>query len=64
MWNLLMVISLLDSHRAQSAASRRKRTTTSLLITRMVNTPTGAVCVFDSESAKRCVVFVPDGPNV
>ena len=64
MWNLLMVISLLDSYLAQSAASRRKRTTNSLLITRMVNNPTGAVCVFDSESAKRCVVLVPDEPNV
>ena len=64
MWNLLMVISPLDSYLAQWAASRRKRTTSTLLIIRMVNTPTGAVCVFDSESAKPCVVFVPDGPNV
>ena len=64
MWNLLMVISLLDSYLAQPAASRRKRTTNSLLITRMVNNPTSAVCVFDSESAKPCVVLVPDGPNV
>ena len=59
-----MVSSLLDSYLAQSAASRRKRPTNTLLITRMVNTPTSAVRVFDSESAKPCVVFVPEGPNV
>ena len=59
-----MVSSLLDSYLAQSAASRRKRPTNTLLITRMVNTPTSAVRVFDSESVKPCVVFVPEGPNV
>ena len=53
--NLLMVRSLLDSYLAQWAASRRKRPTNTLLITRMVNTPTGAVRVFDSESAACCL---------
>ena len=59
-----MFSSSLDSRLAQWAASRRKRTTNTQLITRMVNTPVGAVRVFDSQSPKPCVVLVPDGPNV
>lgn len=59
-----MFSSSLDSRLAQWAGYRRKRTTNTQLITRMVNTPVGAVRAFDSQSAKPCVVLVPDGPNV
>ena len=59
-----MLSSSLDSCLARWAASRRTRTTNSPLITRMVSTPMGVIRAFDSESAKPCVVFVPDGPNV
>ena len=59
-----MVSSSLDSRLAQWGASRRKRITNTLLITRIVNTPVGAVRAFDTQSSQPCVVFVPDGPNV
>lgn len=59
-----MFSSSLDSRLAHWAASRTKRTMNAELITRMVTTPVGAVRVFDSQSPKPCVVFVPDGPNV
>ncbi len=59
-----MFSSSLDSLLSRGAASRCKRTTNSELITRMVITPVGAVRVFDSQSSKPCVMFVPDGPNV
>ena len=59
-----MLSALLDSHLARWAASRRKRNSNRESITRMVNTPVGSVRVFDSQSSKPCVVFVPDGPNV
>jgi pimeloyl-ACP methyl ester carboxylesterase len=59
-----MVSSSLDRRLAQWAASRHKRIANTQLITRMVNTPVGAVRLFDTQSSKPCVVFVPDGPNV
>jgi pimeloyl-ACP methyl ester carboxylesterase len=62
--NLLMFSSSLDSRLAEWAASRHKRIANTQLVTRMVNTPVGAVRVFNSQSSNPCVVFVPDGPNV
>lgn len=59
-----MVSSSLDSRLSQWAASRHKRIANTQLIARMVNTPVGAVRVFDTQSSKPRVVFVPDGPNV
>lgn len=34
------------------------------LPTRRINTPVGPVRVYDSQTAKPCVIFVADGPNV
>lgn len=34
------------------------------LPTRTIVTPVGSVRIYDSQSAKPCVMFVPDGPNV
>ncbi|MDQ3260296.1 MAG: alpha/beta hydrolase [Pseudomonadota bacterium] len=59
-----MFSSSLDSRLTKWAASRCKRTPNADLITRMVITPVGPVRVFDSQSSKPCVMFVPDGPNV
>ena len=45
-------------------SSRKRKGVPAGLPTRFVDTPAGAVRVYDSTAAKPCVVFVPDGPNV
>jgi len=59
-----MFSSLVDSLLTRFSARQRKGTTGGVLPTRSIDTPVGCVRVYDSESAKPCVVFVPDGPNV
>ena len=53
------VDSLLTSY-----SSKKRRGIPACPSTQFVDTPVGAVRVFDSATAKPCVVFVPDGPNV
>jgi pimeloyl-ACP methyl ester carboxylesterase len=45
-------------------SSKKRRRIPPRLPTQLIGTPAGAVRVFDSATAKPCVVFVPDGPNV
>ena len=59
-----MFSSLVDSLLTRFSARQRKGVTGGVLPTRRIDTPVGCVRVYDSESAKPCVVFVPDGPNV
>ena len=59
-----MFSARLDSYLAKWAASRRGDARPANIITCEVNTPRGIVRVFDSQSTRPCVVFVPDGPNV
>jgi len=59
-----MFSSLVDSLLTRFSARQRKGVTGGVLPTRRIETPVGCVRVYDSESAKPCVVFVPDGPNV
>jgi pimeloyl-ACP methyl ester carboxylesterase len=59
-----MFSSLVDSLLTRFSARQRKGVTGGVLPTRRIETPVGCVRVYDSESAKPCVVFVPDGPNI
>jgi pimeloyl-ACP methyl ester carboxylesterase len=45
-------------------SSRKRKDIPAGLPTRFIDTPVGAVRVYDSAGAKPCVVVVPDGPNV
>jgi pimeloyl-ACP methyl ester carboxylesterase len=45
-------------------ASKRPGGVPVCLPTQFIDTPVGSVRVFDSATARPCVVFVPDGPNV
>lgn len=56
--------SILDSWLARWSARISPRLPTGELPMHLIDTPAGFVRVFDSGSAKPCVVFVPDGPNV
>jgi pimeloyl-ACP methyl ester carboxylesterase len=47
-----------------NCSSRKRKGVPGRLPTQIIDTPVGPVCVFDSATAKPCVVFVPDGPNV
>lgn len=58
-----MLSSYIDSLLARYS-SRKRKAMPAGLPTRFVDTPAGAVRVFDSAAGKPCVVFVPDGPNV
>ena len=59
-----MIASMIDSVLARYSGSRHEGLTDNVLPTRRISTPAGSVRVYDSGSAKPCVVFVPDGPNV
>jgi len=59
-----MFSSLVDSLLTRLSARQRKGTTGGFLPTCSIDTPVGFVRVYDSGSAKPCVVLVPDGPNV
>ena len=59
-----MFSSSIDSFLARYAARQGTGITGGVLPTRSMDTPVGAVRVYDSGSEKPCVVFVPDGPNV
>jgi pimeloyl-ACP methyl ester carboxylesterase len=59
-----MFSSLVDSLLTGYSVRQRKAVTGGVLPTRRIDTPVGCVRVYDSGSAKPCVVFVPDGPNV
>jgi pimeloyl-ACP methyl ester carboxylesterase len=69
-----MLASRIDSILARLAARQRTGTTGGTMPIRRIDTPVGMVRVYDSDSldsntrnadtAKPCVVFVPDGPNV
>lgn len=58
-----MLGSALDSVLTRISA-RHTRQGSALLPTRQVATPVGPVRVFDSATARPCVVIVPDGPNL
>lgn len=45
-------------------SSRKRSGMPAYLPTRFIDTPAGSVRLFDSATAKPCVVLVPDGPNV
>ena len=47
-----------------SFSSKKRGGIPGRLPTRFIDTPVGSVRLFDSATAKPCVVFVPDGPNV
>jgi pimeloyl-ACP methyl ester carboxylesterase len=64
-----MLASFIDSTLARLSARQRAGITGGALPTQRIHTPVGPVRVFDSNhgestTAKPCVVFVPDGPNV
>ena len=59
-----MFSSFVDSLLTRFSARARKGMTGGVLFTRSIDTPVGVVRLYDSGSAKPCVVFVPDGPNV
>lgn len=59
-----MLSSLLDSWLARWSAARHDNGSSSAASVRLVDTRAGLLRLFDSASAKPCVVFVPDGPNV
>ncbi len=64
-----MLASLIDSALARLSSRQQRGTTGDALPTQRIDTPVGPVRVFDSSggesaTAKPCVVFVPDGPNV
>jgi pimeloyl-ACP methyl ester carboxylesterase len=64
-----MLASLIDSALARLSSRRYAGTMGGALPTQRIDTPVGPVRVFDSHdgesaTAKSCVVFVPDGPNV
>ena len=59
-----MFSSLVDSLLSRFSAKQRTGTSGGLLPTRTIDTAAGRVRAHDSGSAKPCVVFVPDGPNV
>jgi pimeloyl-ACP methyl ester carboxylesterase len=58
-----MLSAFVDSFLTRLSARRSKRAI-EVLPTVTIKTSVGAVRVHDSGSAKPCVVFVPDGPNV
>lgn len=59
-----MFSSFVDSLLTRFSARGRKGTVGGVLPTRSIDTPVGSVRVYDSDTEKPCVVFVPDGPNV
>jgi pimeloyl-ACP methyl ester carboxylesterase len=59
-----MLSSLLDSWLARRSAARYSEGSSSGASVRLIDTRAGSLRLFDSASAKPCVVFVPDGPNV
>jgi pimeloyl-ACP methyl ester carboxylesterase len=59
-----MLASFIDWFLTRLSARQRTGTTGGALPTQRIPTSGGIVRVYDSGSAKRCVVFVPDGPNV
>jgi pimeloyl-ACP methyl ester carboxylesterase len=59
-----MLASFIDWFLTRLSARQRTGTTGGALPTQRIPTSGGIVRVYDSGSAKQCVVFVPDGPNV
>jgi pimeloyl-ACP methyl ester carboxylesterase len=59
-----MLSSLLDSWLARWSAVRHSDGWSSAASVSLIDTRAGSLRLFDSASAKPCVVFVPDGPNV
>lgn len=59
-----MFSSRVDSLLTRLSAKRRAGMSSGRLPTCSIDTPVGRVRAYDSGSAKPCVIFVPDGPNV
>lgn len=59
-----MLSTRLDSALARLAAKRRANTDTGVIPSRQLTTSLATVQLYDSGTAKPCVVIVPDGPNV
>lgn len=59
-----MISAFVDSVLAHLSAKLHRRLADCALPTRRIETPVGIVRLFDSGSAKPCVIMVPDGPNV
>jgi pimeloyl-ACP methyl ester carboxylesterase len=59
-----MLSSLLDSWLARWSAAHHSGGSSSAASVSLIDTRAGSLRLFDSASAKSCVVFVPDGPNV
>jgi pimeloyl-ACP methyl ester carboxylesterase len=59
-----MIAAALDSFLTRASARKNKVDHAACLPTKIINTATGPIRVYDSGGDKPCVVFVPDGPNV
>lgn len=59
-----MISGAMDSWLTRLSARKARSRRNATMPTRLIHTPVGTVRVYDSGSAKPCVVMAPDGPNV